>query len=165
MARETQTDIWGEAETGWTDEVRMHPWLGVAAAFTAGALLGAVSRGERDRVVRVRVDRGEQVRIGFRLPEALEEQNEASEVEEESRIRRFARSAGEPLRRLWAEEEPEEPLERVRAALRSGVDRLAERLPGRRPRSRFEQLRDSVEGAVLRTRKRGAARRVRSIFD
>jgi hypothetical protein len=153
MAPETQTDIWEETGS-WADAVRplreqaqAHPWLGVAAAFAAGAMLGALSGGE-ERVVRVRVGRGEQVRIGLRLPEPVEE--EVDEAPEEV-------EAG-PTRR--------ERLRRVGSAVRERVEEWRDDLPRplRRP-TRMERIRDAVADALPRRRPRTLGERVRRAFE
>ena len=170
MPRESYTERWDEAGMEWADdflrpmraETRAHPWLGVAAALAAGVMLGAISRPRNE--IRIRLAPNERLIIGPR-PEALLEEDEEEQEEEaptESSLRRLARSAGEPLRRMWEEEEVEEsPLERVRSAVRSGVEGLAERLPGRQPPSRMRKLRDALEDAIPGRRPKSLADRVK----
>ena len=149
--------------------VRTHPWLGVAGGIAAGALLGALSRRtERRDEVRLLLDGRTRVVVRPWVVEVPVEEDGADEaaVAEESRFRRLARSAADPIRHLWEEEEPEEqgPFERVRAAVQENVERLAERLPRRRPPSRVERLRRAVADALPGADRGGVGRRLRRAF-
>lgn len=166
MPGESYTDDWTDAGMEWADgvlrpvreEARAHPWLGVAAALAAGAMLGAMSRPKNE--IRIRLAANERLIIGPR-PESLFEEEEEEHEEEapaESPLRRLVRSAGEPLRRL---REEESTLERFHSALRSGMEELAGHLPRRTPPSRMQRLRDALEEAIPGRRPQGLTDRLR----
>lgn len=151
------------------DRVRTHPWLGMAGGLAAGALLGALSRRtERREEVRLRLDGRTRVVVRPWVVEVPVEEEAAEEaaVAAESRLRRLARSATDPIRHLWEEEEPEEqgPFERVRTVVQENVERLAERLPRRRPPSRVERLRRAVADALPGADRGGVRKRLKRAF-
>ena len=170
MPRESYTEDWSDAGMEWADdflrpvreEARAHPWIGVAAALAAGAMLAAVSRPRNE--IRIRLAADERLVIAP-PPRALRAQEEKEKEEDgapaASPLRRLAHSAGEPLRRVWEEDEAEGLLEQFRAAVRKGVDELAEHLPRRTPPSRLRRLRDALEDAIPGHRPKSLSDRVK----
>lgn len=157
MARESYDDWSNGDDVGGEDalaavweQARAHPWLAVAAGVAAGALLGALSKGSGRDEVRIRVGRGEQVRLRMYPGVDFEEEEEH---EEEgvggSRLRDLAQGAGEPLRRAGSA---------VRERVEEWVDDLPRPL---RPATRMEKLRDAVSDAIPGRRPRTLRDRVK----